>query len=360
MATKKAAKVIDKVKVCCSCCGKEKDFKTGYYVSSSVIYQYNNKLPICKDCTWKLFDEYMEESNGEEQAALYRLCRLLDFPYFDTIFTSSVVEARRDNKNIFKTYIKNVNSLGQYSNYTFENGDSISSPEEKGLMDVIEAMDEEIDVSERDKQNEIDVMRIIGYDPFENENVKDRKFLFNRVVDMLDDSVVEDNVKLMSVISIVKGFNQVEYVDMAIARVTADINNLSNNNGNLKSLIDAKKNLMSTILKTCEDNGISTKFNTNKSKGSGTLTGMIKKLGELNLDEAKVNLFDIQTSQGMEQVADLSHASIMKQLQFDENDYADMVAWQKDEIYKITKEKDKLEEELRLLKINLSQKEGVN
>ena len=83
---------------------------------------------------------------------------------------------------------------------------------------------------------------------------------------------------------------------------------------------------------------------------------MMKKLGELDLDEAKVNLFDIQTSSGMEQVAELSHKSIIKQLQFDENDYADMVAWQKDELYKITRDKEKLEEEVRLLKTQLNNK----
>lgn len=357
MATKKTTKATNKVerpRMSCSCCGKEKDIKTGFYVSNSVINKSIGRLTVCKECIWQLFDEFTEECNDNEQIATYRLCRLLNFPYLETPFQSAMKEAEENGGNVFKAYIKNINSLKQYASYTFENGDSIDD----GLKEEVIIDDNaEVDVNERDFQNEKDVVRIIGYDPFENENKRDRKFLFNRLVDMLDDSVIEDNVKLMSVISIVKSFNQVEYVDMAIAKITSNINALSDNNGGMKSLIETKQKLMATILKTCEDNGISTKFNTNKSKGSGTLTGMIKKLGELNLDESKVNLFDIQTSEGMKQVADMSHKSIMEQLQFDENDYADMVAWQKDELYKVSREKERLEEELRLLKIKFNKVE---
>lgn len=360
MATRKTAKAMDKVekpKMTCSCCGKEKDVKIGFYVSNSILNKSIGKQTVCKECIWQLFDEFVEQSSGNEQIATYRLCRLLDFPYLEVPFQSAIDEAEKSNANVFKVYIKNINSLKQYSSYTFENGDSIDNGlKEEAIKDDIV----EVDVNERDFQNEKDVIRIIGYDPFENENKRDRKFLFNRLVDMLDDSVIEDNVKLMSVISIVKSFNQVEYVDMAIAKITSNINALSDNNGGMKSLIETKQKLMATILKTCEDNGISTKFNTNKSKGSGTLTGMIKKLGELDLDESKVNLFDIQTSEGMKQVADMSHKSIMEQLQFDENDYADMVAWQKDELYKLSREKDRLEEELRLLKIKFNKDEEIS
>ena len=181
----------------------------------------------------------------------------------------------------------------------------------------------------------------------------DKKYLFNRLVDMLDESTLEDNVKLMSTIEIVKGFNQIDKINEVIAKITQDLGKIASNNGGLKTLIDTKKNLMSTVLKIAEDNGISTKFNTNKSKGSGTLSGMIKKLNEIGLDEIKVNLYDIQTAKGMEQVADISNNSIMKQLQFDENDYADMVAWQRDELVKLRKEKEKYEEELRILKKSL-------
>ena len=134
---------------------------------------------------------------------------------------------------------------------------------------------------------------------------------------------------------------------------TTDVEKLTKNNGSIKSLIDTKKNLMTTILKTAEDNGISTKFNTTKSKGSGTLAGIMKRLQDIGLDEAKVNLYDIETSQSMRQIADISHQSIMSQLQLNESDYTDMIAQQKDAIYNMNNELIKAKEELRKTKIYL-------
>ena len=344
-STIKTTVIKDKVE--CSCCGRELSI-TNFYKSYSRINKAQGILHICKDCVWDLCNEFIEESE-DIQMSIYRVCRLLDIPYLDTPFNSALMESKSNGLEAFKKYMKNINSLKQYASYTFENGDSIDKKEniEQEVIQIEESL------SDRDKQNENDVIRILGYDPFETENKRDRKFLFNRLVDMLDDSVLEDNVKLMSVISMVKGFNQIEYIDQAIANLTKDIDKLNSNNGGIKSLIDTKQNLTKTVLKLAEDNGISTKFNTNKSKGSGTLTGMVKQLGELNLTEGEVNLFDIQTAQGMSQVADMSNSSIVKQLQFDENDYSEMVAWQKEELYKLQQREGKLTEDNRLLKIEI-------
>lgn len=354
MATKKTAKATNKVerpKMSCSCCGKEKDIKTGFYVSNSVINKSIGRLTVCKECIWQLFDEFTEECNDNEQIATYRLCRLLNFPYLETPFQSAMKEAEENGGNVFKAYIKNINSLKQYASYTFENGDSIDDKLKSDNESICLITKEDINITERDKQNEADVLNMLGYDPFETENEKDRKYLFNRLVDMLDDSTLEDNLLLMSIIEIIKGFNQIDKINEMISGLTVDTDKLSANTGGIKSLIDTKKNLMSTILKIAEDNGISTKFNTTKSKGAGTLTGIIKTLNDIGLDEAKVNLYDIETSQSMRQIADISHQSIMNQLVLNESDYTDMLAQQKDMIYKMDNELMDLREENRKLKI---------
>lgn len=335
----------------CTCCGANKR-SSDFYMSNSVVYRAKKICQVCKDCVFSLAQELINESE-DIQLGVFRTCRYLDMPYLESLFYSSKNEIEAENAleeldgiKVFRKYVKNINSLKQYKGLTFENGEMIDKESiEKNKEDIYEES-----LTERDKQNRSDVLRILGYDPFESENIRDKKYLFNRLVDMLDESTLEDNVKLMSTIEIVKGFNQIDKINEVIANITQDLGKIASNNGGLKTLIDTKKNLMSTVLKIAEDNGISTKFNTNKSKGSGTLTGMIKKLNEIGLSDAEVNLYDIQTANGMEQVAQISHKSIMDQLQFDENDYADMVAWQRDEIYKINKEKDRLEEEVRLLK----------
>lgn len=354
-STKKATQKSQQDTLVCTCCGKEKSVKLGFYVSNSILYKSKGKIPVCKQCIWELYDGFVEEARDDEQVALYRLCRLLDIPYLETPFNSACDEAEKNGGNIFKLYMKNVNSLKQYASYTFENGDSIDKKEdiEKEVKDIEESL------TDRDKQNEKDVIAMLGYDPFETENKKDRKYLFNRLVDMLDDSTLEDNLLLMSIIEIVKGFNQVDKVNEMISTLTSDLNKLSTNNGGIKSLIDTKKNLMQTILKIAEDNGISTKFNTTKSKGAGTLAGIMKKLQDIGLDEAKINMYDIETARSIRQIADVSHKSIMDQLILNESDYTDMIAQQKDMIYKLDRKNMDLSEENRLLKIHMK-KNGID
>ena len=331
----------------CTCCGKEKKMSE-YYLSYSRIYRAIEKIPVCKQCMLNIYEELYEETN-DAKGSIYKLVRLTDMPYLDNIFITSLNSANSRGSNVWKSYAKNI-KMPNYRDFTFDDGETLSESIEDNN---IEEVQKEVKLTERDKQNENDVIRILGYDPFEKELLEDRKYLFNRLVDMLDDSTLEDNVRLMSVIEIIKGFNQIDKINTSIASMTADTSRMAENTSGIKSLIDTKKSLMTTILKTAEDNGLSLKFNTSKSKGSGTLTGTMKKLQEIGLEEAEVNLFDIQTAEGMKQVADMSHKSIMEQLMWDENDYTEMISFQKEELHKLNRDKDSLEEENRKLKIKI-------
>lgn len=74
---------------------------------------------------------------------------------------------------------------------------------------------------------------------------------------------------------------------------------------------------------------------------------------ELGLDEEKTNLFDIRTSEGMQQVADMSNESIIKRLRLAENDYADIVATQRDMVKKSQESEARAKEDLRLALVEL-------
>jgi hypothetical protein len=200
-------------------------------------------------------------------------------------------------------------------------------------------------------KNKLDVLRMLNYDPFEGENETDKRQLYNLLVDFLDESTLEDSFKLSAVIQIVKGFNQIDKINQGLALITSDINNLSSQVGGIKSLIDAKEKMMRAILGFAKDNGISENYSTNKSKGAGTLSGIIKMLQERGFTEADVNLFDVETAQGLKQVADISNESILKQLQFDENDYTDMITQQRELIQDLDTRLKICEEENRKLKI---------
>ena len=69
----------------------------------------------------------------------------------------------------------------------------------------------------------------------------------------------------------------------------------------------------------------------------------------MNLREAENNAFDIGTCEGMRQVADISNASILKQIHLDENDYTEMLGQQREMIVKLQQQADENAEKARIL-----------
>ena len=153
-------------------------------------------------------------------------------------------------------------------------------------------------------------------------------------------------MRTSSAITIVRGFLQQTKLDDKLAKVMA---NTSANPSEMKTLLDAKKSLNATITDLAEQSCLSLKHNKNASKGENTWTGKIKKLKDIDLREAEVNGFDIGTCRGMQQVLEISDASIMKQLALDESEWSEMVSDQRKMIVDLQRERDVYKEVNRIL-----------
>jgi len=346
----------EKIMFKCLCCEKEKDQEKEYYKSNSFILKgNNNRMFICRQCVVDLYT-YLVGKHNDCKIALYFACRLLDVYFESSLYYSAEQQANNSNSSIFAIYLQKCNSLPQYSSKTFSESSPLESTENINIFET----EIKLDTNEEDKRNKEDVIRMVGYDPFENDNQMDKKHLYNTLVDFLDESTLEDSFKLPIVIEIVKSFNQIDKLNQALSLLTADVNNIQSQTGGVKSLIEAKEKVYRSILAMAKDNGISVNHANNKSKGAGTLSGIIKQLQEKGFMEVEVNLFDIETCKGMQQVADISNNSILKQLQFDENDYTFMINEQRDLIQNLQKKNTYLEEENRLLKIKFREGDIVN
>lgn len=333
----------------CVSCGIEKNQDKDYYLSNSICLKSNGqRMVVCKQCCVDLYAILVNKYENCK-IALYYLCQLLDI-YFDAFLYPSVEQqAINGNSNIFQIYMQKCNSMPQYASKVFADSTPIDTKTGSTTIEFKSSSD----MNDEDKQNKVDVIRMVGYDPFENENPLDQKYLYNTLVDFLDESTLEDSFKLPIVIEIVKSFNQIDKINQALTAMTMDINNLQSQVGGVKSLMETKDKIYRSILAMAKDNGISVNHATNKSKGAGTLSGIIKQLQERGFQEVEVNLFDIETAKGMQQVAELSNQAIIKQLMLDENDYTFMINEQRDIIKNQDKKLNELEEENRLLKIKL-------
>ena len=168
-------------------------------------------------------------------------------------------------------------------------------------------------------------------------------------------------MRVQASISIVRGFLQMSNIDNRIAALMADTTNADKNTSTIKALQAAKRDLSSIITQMAAENCISLKNNRNAGKGENTWTGKMKKLKEMNLRAAENNAFDIETAEGMRQVADISNASIIKQLSLDESDYTDMLVEQRKMLTDLQRRVAVAEEKARLLlRENLDMKEYMN
>lgn len=355
-------KTVDEQKYLCHHCLKEKK-KSEFYVSTDPRVM-TGITSICKECIRKIalaWDDNRKEFGLCNKQTVMNALEYIDRPFLNKLWDSSYAEwADEESKHIRTTiwdaYIKNV-AMNQYRGMRWRDGDIFQTYiEDAKQVAALEMgntgaaqtllMSKEVD-SEYEK-NRKDVIRLLGYDPFEGEKLEDQPLLYSQLIGYLDTGGDgnDDMMRTSSAITIVRGFLQQTKLDDKLAKVMA---NTSANPSEMKTLLDAKKSLNATITDLAEQSCLSLKHNKNASKGENTWTGKIKKLKDMDLREAEVNGFDIGTCRGMQQVLEISDASIMKQLSLDESEWSDMVAEQRQVIVDLQRQRDVYREVNRIL-----------
>ena len=338
----------------CQHCGKVK--KKNDFYSSTAPNCASGITNGCKDCA---ADVAMPMVNGEKQQPTKKTvddaCYFLDKPMLDSVWDSSLLEAANSatgkyKTNVWASYIKNV-AMPQYYTYTYRQSDNYTG----GMLSIgdmaEDALPKDQEILEQFEKNKNDVLRLLGYLPFEKEKLADQPFLYSQLIGFLDsdENGNDDMMRTSSIISIVRGFLQINQIDDMIADLVQDPRNAEKNIATVKALQEMKKNITMNVTKLAEQSCISLKNSKNSIKGENTWTGKIQKIKDLNLREGQVNGFDIATCRGMQQVQEISDASIMKQLALDESEWADIVATMRVDNQTLRTERDAFKEINRLL-----------
>ena len=360
--TASTKKTSDEPKYLCHHCLKEKK-KSDFYVSTDPNI-LTGVVALCKDCTRKIALNW-DENRGEfgicTKKSVMSALEYIDKPFLNKVWDASYAEWANQEGQIRRTtiwdaYIKNI-AMVQYRGMRWRDGDIFQTyvedakqvaALESGNKEAAQTLIDSQEVSNEFEKNRKDVIRLLGYDPFEGEKLEDQPLLYSQLIGYLDagGDGNDDIMRTSSAITIVRGFLQQTKLDDKLAKVMANSNS---NAAEMKTLLDAKKNVSSTISLLAEQSCLSLKHNKNASKGENTWTGKIKKLKDLNLREAEVNGFDIGTCRGMQQVLEMSDASIMRQLSLDESEWSDMVAEQRQKLIEVQNERDVYKEINRIL-----------
>ena len=355
-------KTSDEPKYLCHHCLKEKK-KSDFYVSTDPNI-LTGVVALCKDCTRKIALNW-DENRGEfgicTKKSVMSALEYIDKPFLNKVWDASYAEWANQEGQIRRTtiwdaYIKNI-AMVQYRGMRWRDGDIFQTyvedakqvaALESGNKEAAQTLIDSQEISNEFEKNRKDVIRLLGYDPFEGEKLEDQPLLYSQLIGYLDagGDGNDDMMRTSSAITIVRGFSQQAKIDDKIAKAMANSNV---NASELKTLLDAKKNLSATISQLAEQSCLSLKHNKNASKGETTWTGKIKKLKDIDLRDAEVNGFDIGTCRGMQQVLEISDASILKQLALDESEWSDMVAEQRKAIVDLQTQRDTYREINRIL-----------
>lgn len=340
----------------CYMCDKHKT-KDKFYQSTDPMIR-SGVTPICKECAKRI--ALRQDKNGDyhdpTKESIKKALMYLNKPFIDSLYSASIAESSGENRtksSAWSSYAKNI-SMPQYDGLTYKDSDmfkqQIIYEDEKTTEDVVRGREDQDTYSDFVK-NKNDVVRLLGYDPFEKEAISDQPFLYSQLLGMLDASedANDDMMRTASAITIVRGFLQQAKIDDTIVGLMSDVKRLQENSATIKSLQQSKGQITSVIKDLAAESCISLKNNKSAKKGENTWSGKIKRIRDLNLREGEVNGFDIATCRGMQQVMDMSNASILKQLRLDESEYSDMIAEQRELITKLQTDLENYKEISRIL-----------
>lgn len=343
----------------CPFCNKRK--KTSEFYMSTDPLMKTGRTVMCKECARKIAFNYNEKTGeyGEcTKESVQEALERLDKPFYNNIWESSYHEASADNyrhNTIWDAYIKNI-AMPQYDTKRWRDGDVYGALKERAMTDAkaeVKMVEQIQHDDERDAEyriNRKDVIRMVGYDPFEKYPIEeDKPILYAQLVNFIDDETKNDGMKMNAIVQIVQSFNQIQKINDAINELSANVSQLNQNNGVIKQHAETISKLLSGANALAKDNGISVNWNNSKSKGQNTLTGKMKELDLIGFRDAKINMYDINYCKGMQQVAEISAKAQVDQIGFDENVMNEIQGIRRELVDTLQAERDKAVERARIL-----------
>lgn len=348
-------------RILCIYHGDEMVIGNNWYQAGSATIWRNakfGKIPICKNCIDDIYIDYYTRSQNVKWS-VYKMCEKLDIPFINKIFDGALDEKNGEWQKVFGAYIKTYNSFSGKNNweFNFDNSEEVeleySPTAECNIKGIVNKL------SNSDKRVIKDVENMIGYLPFEGYSDTDQKFLYNDLINYLDEETVEDQFKVSQIIQICSNNNQINKYNHLISQYSSDPKVMLENNDKLKSFNSLIKDISATNNTIAKENGISAKNKGTNSLNKTSLTGKMKYLSENKFDDIEIDYYDQKKAYGMQFSADISMKAIAEQIKFDENDINDLIMMQRDLVKNLQAKVDKLEDDNRKLNIKIYGNEGV-
>ena len=325
----------------------------GLMSSLRMTKESGRKSFLCKDCARALYKMILTECEGDHLEALFQLCATNDW-YYDDLLAQSITAELASDDIMPDRYLEVIFNNEEYKGKTFYK--QLSRPYFVKMSSFKESEDE---LTEEDKQNRNDIKKAFGYDPFETKPISQKSMLYRSLNQMVDPTLNNDLVRQRAAIEIVTNYEEIDRLDVAIAKLSLTPDDIVKNAKDLETLRKMKSDVNKNISMLCKDHGLSAKYANSKSRGAGTLSGIMRDMEDNDYDEGVVNLYDIETSTSIQQCSDISAKSVSTQLKLSDSDYAEMVEEQAIVVRQEIAARKKAEEALRVCKEYLRRQELI-
>lgn len=307
-----------------------------------------NRMIICKDCAQQLF-LYLCKAYKTPEKALYYFCAMTD-TFFDEGAARKI--EKQDMAEFIDTYFTIVLKDVKFKARSFTDSDTIK----KNIGEPEEIAKEEV-FDEIDLANRREVLQFYHHNPFENESIADQKQLLRDACSMISEDMAEDLPKQRAAISLVRSYLRLDKITEAIQTLSDSPDKTVRNAKDIKTLTEMAQKESAMITQATKDHGFSEKYATARTRGSGSLSAIVKEIEDNGYDAGRVNIYDVKTEKSMRLAADISNASILKQIALGDSEYADIVKRQHIIIQELNEENLRLNEECRLVYEQITKQE---
>lgn len=296
------------------------------------------------------FEELVEAYGNDRKKALFEYCYKHNIGYINKLVNRVISNVPGGLPQAYidlKELSPDFRDVTFFSQLRMDNFDKIYSTDYS-----ISLLDEE------DRKNRLQVIDILGYDPFKDDDQAEKPGLYRDMTGMLTESMRKDVAKAKAAIAFVRGYNNLEKYQRKINDIMKMDDIDEDTQERLDQYIRVQKTLQDSINQTAEKNNFIVKGL--GSNGVGMLSDVINQVEEKGIDDGITNFYDIATSRSIEEVANISMRAQLNQINLSKTDYADILGLQSKMVHEAQAKAATAEEALRLCKEKLKKQELID
>lgn len=246
------------------------------------------------------FNEIFVENEGDVESALFEYCFKHNIPYSGEVAktlagSQKFVEAT----NRSQIYTDTINNNPKYDGLSF-----FKQLKKDNFEKIYQEQSLVQDLTDEDRKNRMQVIDILSYDPFKDDDPKDKPQLYRDLAAMLTESMRKDVAKAKAALAVVRNYSNLEKIQKQMNEIfkAGDIDD--DTQERLEKLQKMAKTIQDSINGTAEKNNFTVKGI--GANGRGMLSDVMNQIEQKGIDLGVTNFYDIATSKSIAEVADIS------------------------------------------------------